>query len=57
MIKGSEECRESLQLKRRRMLQFNSNMTDPCICNEQTLSTYVESKVDEVSLCLGNNSS
>lgn len=44
MSEGSEECRESLQLKRRRMLQFNSNITNPYICNEQTLSACVELK-------------
>ncbi|RWR87103.1 protein XRI1 [Cinnamomum micranthum f. kanehirae] len=46
--KGSGECRESSQLKRRRMLQFGSgsgsDVPDPGICNEQAPYDYGKSK-------------
>ena len=42
--KALEECRESSQLKRRRMLQYDSNATDTSIGNEQ-FSYTVQSKV------------
>lgn len=55
MDKGSGECRESSQLKRRRMLQFNSDGTDPSICNDETPDAYGKLKVGEASHLLGNN--
>lgn len=41
--KGLEECREPLQLKRRRTLQFTSDSTE--VANEQMNSAFLTSKV------------
>ncbi|XP_058103253.1 protein XRI1-like isoform X2 [Magnolia sinica] len=49
-IKGLDECREPSQLKRRRMLHFNPQATDPCNCDEQIPSAFVKSKDREMSL-------
>ncbi|XP_077227792.1 protein XRI1-like isoform X3 [Tasmannia lanceolata] len=54
MNKGLEECRESLQLKRRRMLQFTSHVNDPCISDEHISSAFVRSK-DKENLLMGDS--
>ncbi|XP_077251609.1 x-ray induced transcript 1 isoform X2 [Tasmannia lanceolata] len=54
MNKGLEECRESSQLKRRRMLQFSSHVDDPCISDEQISSAFVKSK-DRENLLMGDS--
>nr|DAD23973.1 TPA_asm: hypothetical protein HUJ06_025436 [Nelumbo nucifera] len=44
--KELEEYREpTSQTKRRRMLQFNTQVIDPCFCNEELPSAFVKSKV------------
>ncbi|KAF8391982.1 hypothetical protein HHK36_022322 [Tetracentron sinense] len=45
MNKELDECRESSsQVKRRRMLQFNTHVTDPSLCGEQMASAFLKSK-------------
>ncbi|KAJ4969543.1 hypothetical protein NE237_016244 [Protea cynaroides] len=45
MNKVQEEHRDSSsQLKRRRMLQFDTSSMDPCYCDEQISSAFVKSK-------------
>ncbi|XP_041008791.1 protein XRI1-like isoform X4 [Juglans microcarpa x Juglans regia] len=51
MDKEPEECRESsLQVKRRRMLQFNSQATDPSHSSEERSSAFLKSNEREDSL-------
>ncbi|KAL3531104.1 hypothetical protein ACH5RR_010426 [Cinchona calisaya] len=50
MSKGLEKCEEpSSQVKRRRMLQFNSDGVNAPFCNEDESSTYILSKERENS--------
>ncbi|XP_010241416.1 PREDICTED: protein XRI1 [Nelumbo nucifera] len=49
--KELEEYREpTSQTKRRRMLQFNTQVIDPCFCNEELPSAFVKSKDREDSI-------
>ncbi|KAA8550617.1 hypothetical protein F0562_002301 [Nyssa sinensis] len=51
MDKESEQCREtSSQVKRRRMLQFNTEVLDVPLCNEDMSSTFLKSKDREDSI-------
>ncbi|XP_010274007.1 PREDICTED: protein XRI1-like [Nelumbo nucifera] len=50
MNKETEGCIEPLQTKRRRMLQFNTQVIDPCLCNEGLPSAFVKSKDRENSI-------
>ncbi|XP_057965920.1 protein XRI1 isoform X3 [Malania oleifera] len=51
MYKQSEESTEaSSQLKRRRMLQFNSQVVDPPLCSVEMSSAFLKSKEMEVTI-------